>query len=635
MKKKIFEIARELGITSKELIQNLKKHGIDVKSHMSLVDEKTIESFLEKATSVEKIEQTIKVPETTTISYISEKLGIQAADIIKGFMEKGRLITINQSLSNDDIVFISSKFNCKIETLSLFDEELIYEEKSVPSDLKPRSPVVTIMGHVDHGKTTLLDAIRETNIVQKETGGITQHIGAYSVSLPKGRVIFLDTPGHEAFTKLRARGASITDIIILVVAADDGVMPQTVEAIDHAKAAKVPIVVAVNKIDKPDANSEKVRNELSKYDLISEEWGGKTIFVDVSAKKKIGLEKLLEMLLLEAELLELKANPNLLGKGTIIEAELDKSRGPVATVLILNGTVNLGDSFVAGLTYGKVRAMIDSTGKRITSAGPPTPVQILGFTEVTMPGEKLIVVKDAKTAREIVQKRKEIQKTKAIKPVHITLEQLYTEIQQGEIKELHIIIKGDVQGSVEALKSSLENLSNEKIRVSVIHAGVGNVNESDVMLASASNAIIIGFHVEIDQKAEQVATEEAVETKFYNVIYEAISDVKSAMQGMLEPKTKEVITGSAEIRQVFNVSKGVSILGTMVKEGKIVRGNDIKIIRDGQIIFDGKISTLKRFREDVKEVTLGFECGVGIENFTDAKIGDLIQAYTIEKIRAS
>ncbi|HQO43642.1 MAG TPA: translation initiation factor IF-2, partial [Bacillota bacterium] len=512
-------------------------------------------------------------------------------------------------------------------------EVLLKTEEDRPEDLRPRPPVVTIMGHVDHGKTSLLDAIRQTNVIATEAGGITQHIGAYTVTIGDRKIAFLDTPGHEAFTAMRARGAKVTDIAVLVVAADDGVMPQTVEAINHAKAADVALIIAINKIDKPGANPDRVKQELTEYGLVSEEWGGDTIMVPVSAKKREGISELLEMILLVAEMQELKANPNKKGKGTVIEAELDKGKGPVATVLIQDGSLSLGDYFIVGSTHGKVRGMIDDKGKRIKKAGPSTPVEIQGLDEVPDAGDIFIVVDDEKTAKTISEKRKEKQRLSQIQSKQtVSLEELFNQIQEGKVKELNIILKADVQGSVEAVRQSLARLSNEEVKVNTIHGGVGAITESDVMLASASNAIIIGFNVRPQPMAIALAEKEKVDIRLYRVIYNAIEDVEAAMKGMLEPEYKEVLLGHAEVRATFKASAVGTIAGCYVTDGKINRNNDIRVIRDGIVIHEGKLASLKRFKDDAKEVNAGYECGLNIEKFNDIKEGDIIESYTTEAV---
>jgi len=578
--------------------------------------------------------KTLKLREGATVKEFSELLGLKFTDVIKKFMELGYMPTINQPVDNDAALLVAENFGIKMEIASVeedIDEAVELQEDT--ANLVPRAPVVTIMGHVDHGKTSLLDAIRETKVTETEAGGITQHIGAYKVNLKGKDIVFLDTPGHEAFTAMRARGAKVTDIVVLVVAADDSVMPQTIEAINHAKAANVPIVVAVNKIDKPEANVARVRTELSEKGVIAEEWGGQNIFVEVSAKKRIGIEHLLEMILLQSEVMELKANPARKSRGTIIEAKLDKGRGPVATLLVQSGTLKVGDALLSGAHVGKVRALIDDTGKRIQAAGPSTPVEVIGFSEVPAAGDIFTVTEDEKKARQIAlarfQKQRSLEIAKAKK---LTLDELYVKIKEGQIKELNIIIKGDVQGSVEAIKDAFENITHPEVKVRVIHTSVGGINESDVMLATASNAIIIGFNVRPEAKASQIAEKEGVDIRLYNVIYEAIEDVKKALEGLLEPTLKEKVLGRAEVRQVFPVSRLGTIAGSYVIDGYISRASDgVRVLRDNIVVYEGKISTLKRFRDDVKEVQSGYECGIMIENFNDIKIGDVFENYIIEK----
>ncbi len=580
--------------------------------------------------------KSIKFEEGTTVKAFAELIGLKIPDVIKKLMELGYMATVNQPIDSDAAMIVAESFGIKAESVSVEQVDVVEEAAENTVDLIHRPPVVTIMGHVDHGKTSLLDAIRETKVTETEAGGITQHIGAYKVSLQGRDITFLDTPGHEAFTALRARGAKVTDIVVLVVAADDGVMPQTVEAIDHSKAANVPIVVAINKIDKPEANQTRVRNELAEHGVVSEEWGGQNIFVEVSAKKRTGIERLLEMILLQAEVMELKANPDKAARGHIIEAKLDRGRGPVATVLIQSGTLKIGDAFVAGAASGRVRALINDTGKKIHEAGPSTPVEVIGFSEVPTAGDVFTCVEDEKKARQIALAR--LQKQRLVEIARhrkLTLDELYARIKDGQIKELNIIIKGDVQGSVEAIKQSLEGITHAEVKVRVIHSSVGGINESDVMLAAASNAIIIGFNVRPELKASQTAEKEGVDIRLYNIIYEAIEDVKKALEGLLEPMLKEKILGRAEIRQLFHVSRVGTIAGCYVIDGAIHRASDgIRVIRDNIVIYEGKIDTLKRFKEDAKEVQTGYECGITIENFNDLKIGDILENYIIEKIAA-
>ncbi len=577
----------------------------------------------------------IKIGETVSVKELSEKLGKAATEIIKKLLLLGVMATINQELDFDTAQLICEEFGVSVEKLidKASEEVLLKTEEDKPEDLLPRPPVVTIMGHVDHGKTSLLDAIRETNVIATEAGGITQHIGAYTVTISDKKIAFLDTPGHEAFTSMRARGAKVTDIAILVVAADDGVMPQTVEAINHAKAANVALIVAINKIDKAGANPDRVKQELTEHGLISEEWGGDTVMVPVSAKKKEGIDNLLEMILLVAEMQELKANPNKKGIGTVIEAELDKGKGPVATLLVQEGSLNIGDFFIAGNTYGKVRGMIDDKGKRIKKAGPSTPVEIQGLDEVPDAGDIFMVVDDEKVARTVSEKRKEKQRLSQIQSKQtVSLDELFSQIQEGKVKDLNIIVKADVQGSVEAVKQSLARLSNEEVKVNTIHGGVGAITESDIMLASASNAIIIGFNVRPQPMAIALAEKEKVDVRLYRVIYNAIEDVEAAMKGMLEPEYKEVVLGHAEVRATFKASAVGTIAGCYITDGKINRNNDIRLIRDGIVIHEGKLASLKRFKDDVKEVNTGYECGLNIEKFNDIKEGDIVEAFTIEAV---
>lgn len=578
----------------------------------------------------------IKMQEGITVKEFADTISVKLPEVIKKFMELGYMPTINQPVDIDAALLIADGFGVKIEVASP-EEDLTLEEKiEDTSALMPRPPVVTIMGHVDHGKTSLLDAIRETKVTETEAGGITQHIGAYKVMLKGKEIVFLDTPGHEAFTSLRARGAKITDIVVLVVAADDGVMPQTIEAINHAKAANVPIVVAINKIDKPEANLTKVKNELAEHGIISEEWGGQNIFAEVSAKKRIGIEHLLELILLQAEIMEFKASAHRMAKGTIIEARLDRGRGPVATVLVQNGTLKTGDVFLSGTNFGRVRALIDDTGRRISDAGPSTPVEVIGFSEVPTAGDIFTVVDDERKARQIAIARQQKQRlAEMAKGKKMTLDDLYAKIKEGEIKDLNIIIKGDAQGSVEALKDAFEQITHPEVKVKAIHASIGGINESDVMLAAASNAIIIGFNVRAELKAQQIAEKEGIAIRHYNIIYEAIADVRKALEGLLEPTLNEKILGRAEVRQTFQVSRLGTIAGCYVLDGVISRTSDgLRIIRDNIVVYEGRISTLKRFKEDVREVQTGYECGIMIENYNDLKVGDILENFVIEKIAA-
>ncbi|GAB7388259.1 translation initiation factor IF-2 [Bacillaceae bacterium] len=570
-----------------------------------------------------------------TVGELAAKLNKEASEIIKKLMLLGIMATINQEIDKEAIQLIAEEYGVEVEEKIEIDENEFekIEEVDAPEDLQERPPVVTIMGHVDHGKTTLLDAIRKTNVTAQEAGGITQHIGAYQVEVNDKKITFLDTPGHEAFTAMRARGAQVTDITVLVVAADDGVMPQTVEAINHAKAANVPIIVAVNKIDKPEANPDRVKQELTEHGLVPEEWGGDTIFVPVSALKRQGLDELLEMILLVAEMQELKANPNKRARGTVIEAKLDKGRGAVATVLIQHGTLKVGDPIVVGTTYGKVRAMLNDKGRRIKEAGPSTPVEITGLNDVPQAGDQFMVFEDERKARTIGEQRAAAKREQELGATQrVTLDDLFSRIQEGDVKELNVIIKADVQGSVEALRGALEKINVEGVRVKIIHSGVGAITESDVILASASNAIIIGFNVRPEPHARSTAEREKVDIRLHRIIYNVIDEIEAALKGMLEPEFKENVIGQAEVRQIFKVSRVGTIAGLYVTEGKITRDSGVRVIRDGVVIFEGKVESLKRFKDDVKEVSQGYECGISIENFNDIKEGDRIESFVMEAV---
>jgi translation initiation factor IF-2 len=583
--------------------------------------------------SAPKVLTKIKVTEGISVAELAQKLNVKAGVLIKEMLDLKILATINQRLDMAVAETLASAHDAIVEVVPLYGAEMFEDTPDDPKDLLPRSPVVTIMGHVDHGKTLLLDAIRKTKVAEGEAGGITQHIGAYQVKHDKGTITFLDTPGHEAFTLMRARGAKATDIVVLVVAADDGVMPQTLEAIDHAREAKVPIVVALNKIDKPEANPDRVKTQLAERGLQPEDWGGTTIFVEVSAKKRLNLEKLLEMILLQAEILELKANPHRAAKGAVLEARLDKGRGPVATLLVEKGTLKVGDNLLAGNTYGRIKAMHDDLGKPVKSAGPTMPVEVLGLSDVPRAGDVFYVVTDPKVAREISSRRTEAQKDNRLVGAmkHITLDNLFEQIKEGQIKELKVIVKGDVQGSVEALTSSLEKLSTEKVALRVIRNGAGNIVNGDVLLASASNAIIVGFNVKVDATAKETAEKEDVDVRIYKIIYDAVEDVHKAMEGLLEPTYRQVALGRAEVRQVFNTPKG-TIAGCFVQSGKITNKAKIRVLRGEEKVFEGAVSSLKRFKDDVKEVNNGFECGIGIEGFEDVQVGDQLEAYAMEAV---
>ena len=679
---RVYELAKELNVSSKNLINLLmEEFGVEVKNHMSviededatlikellgdtssesegkksLVDEyedelaeslnkgvkrkKKNKKELEKEQAEQNAEAAcgvIEIGDTITVKELCEKLGKPANDVIKNLIFLGVMAGVNQEIDFATAEKLCEKYEVLVEKKENEVELEAFEEDTdvVEENLVKRPPIVTIMGHVDHGKTSLLDAIRHAKVTASEAGGITQHIGAYTVSLNGEKITFLDTPGHEAFTAMRARGAQVTDIVILVVAADDGIMPQTKEAINHCKAANVPMIVAINKIDRPGANIDRVKQELTEHGLVSEDWGGDTICVPVSAKTGENLESLLEMVLLTAEMQELTADPNRKAKGTVIEAKLDKCRGSVASLLIQNGTLNVGDSILVGSTYGRIRAMFDDRGKKIKSAGPSIPVEILGLSEVPAAGDRFIVCKDEKTARNMAELRKQKIKADSHQASNrVSLEDLYSQIQEGKVKELAIVVKADVQGSVEAIRQSLEKLSTDDVKVRVIHGAVGAITETDVTLAAASNALVIGFNVRPDGNATVQAEKENIEIKTYRIIYDAIEDVKSAMIGMLEPEYKEVVNGKAEVRMTYKISNVGTIAGCYVTDGKIVRNSEIRVIRDGIVIFESTLASLKRFKDDAKEVAKGYECGLSVEKFNDLKEGDVIESFTMEAIK--
>ncbi|MGE5629412.1 MAG: translation initiation factor IF-2 [Solirubrobacterales bacterium] len=682
---RVYELAKELEISSKDLITILmEEFSVEVKNHMSVIEEEDAELikelFLEKdkpaaapeeENIIEKYEELaetkevvkkkkkfkgneksddnkahadservldeLEIEDTITVKELAERLGKSSTEVIKQLIFLGVMAAINQEIDFNTAEKLCEKFDIKaVKKVVNLDAEAVEseEEEDTSENYEKRPPVVTVMGHVDHGKTSLLDAIRKAKVTSTEAGGITQHIGAYTVTIKGEKITFLDTPGHEAFTSMRARGAQITDVVILVVAADDGIMPQTEEAINHCKAANVPIVVAINKMDRPGANPDRVKQQLTEYGLVSEDWGGDTICVPVSAHTHEGIDSLLEMVLLTAEMLELKANPKRNAKGTVVEAKLDKGRGPVATLLVQNGTLNVGDSIIVGSTYGRIRAMFDDKGKKIKTAGPSIPVEILGLSEVPSAGDRFHEVKNEKTARDMAEKRKQKERADNFQTTHkVSLEDLYNQIKEGKVKELSIIIKADVQGSIEALKQSLQKLSNDEIKVRVIHGAVGAITETDVTLATASNAIIIGFNVRPDNNALAAADKEAVDIKTYRVIYNAIDDVKAAMVGMLEPDYKEVVLGKAEIRQTYKISNVGTIAGCYVLDGKLTRNSKIRVIRDGIVVFESELASLKRFKDDAKEVAAGYECGLSVEKFNDIKEGDIIEAFIIEEVK--
>ncbi|MDK2877527.1 MAG: translation initiation factor [Thermoanaerobacteraceae bacterium] len=660
-KLRVYELAKQLGVSSKKLVSILEDLGITVKNHMSTIEDDTAQLIVDiineengkgksKANKTEGVPSTekpyekveeipapkkkvITIPDKISVKELGKTIDIEPVQIIKKLMDFGLMVNINAEIDFESAKKLIEEFGFEAEQekKQYIDEQP--EEDEDTGDMKPRPPVVTVMGHVDHGKTSLLDAIRQTNVTAHEAGGITQHIGASQVEVNGKSIVFLDTPGHEAFTAMRARGAKVTDIAILVVAADDGVMPQTVEAINHAKAAGVPIIVAVNKIDKPNANPERVKQQLAEYNLIPEEWGGDTIFVNVSAKAKTGIDQLLEMILLVAEMAELKANYTSRAKGVIIEAKLDKGRGPVATVLVQKGTLKVGNGVVAGTAYGKIRALFDSRGKKIKSAGPSIPVEVLGLSEVPNAGDILRAVASEKEAKAIAESKKMVQKeTEFVTPQKISLNQLFEKMQKGEVKELNIILKADVQGSIEALKQALEKCSTNEVQVKIIHGGVGAINESDVMLAAASDAIIIGFNVRPDSNAKKIAEKEHIDIRTYRIIYDVIDDIQSAMKGMLEPEFEEVVLGRAEVRALFKVPAIGVVAGCFVTEGKITRNANIRVLRQGVVVHEGKIASLKRFKDDVREVVSGYECGIGLEKFNDIKEQDVLEAFIMKAV---
>ena len=583
-----------------------------------------------------KAPTTVKIPEEITVGELASRMKKTASEVIKLLMKNGVMAGINQTIDFDTAEYVATEMGCKVEkeiTVTI-EERIIDDHVDTAEELETRAPVVVVMGHVDHGKTSLLDAIRKTSVTAGEAGGITQHIGAYTVDVNGSSITFLDTPGHAAFTSMRARGARSTDIAILVVAADDGIMPQTVESINHAKAANVPIIVAINKMDKPTANPEKIKEQLTKYDLIPEEWGGETVIVPISAKTGMGLEELLEMVILTAEVQELKANPNRRGKGTVIEARLDKTRGPIATLLVQNGTLKQGDIIIAGTSVGRVRVMTNDKGRTVKTAGPSTPVEITGLADVPVPGDEFHVVTDERMARELVEQRRQAEKDAQAQLMQkVTLDNLFARMREGEMKELPLIVKADVQGSAEAVKSSLEKLTNEEVRVRVIHTGVGAINESDILLASTAGAIIVGFNVRPDAAAQASGQRANVDMRFYRVIYDAIDEIESAMKGMLAPKYEEVIIGHAEVRMTYKVSAVGTIAGVMVKDGKVTRDSQVRILRDNIVIHEGEIGSLQRFKDAVKEVTAGYECGMSVVKFNDIKENDIFECFVMQEIK--
>ncbi len=589
---------------------------------------------VQKKPEIPRETREVMLPESVTVKELCEKLGVKSKDLLRELLSRGIMVSINQTLDQKTLTEVCMAFNA-IPRFVSFEEAVMEEEKfeEKVGDVKGRAPVVTVMGHVDHGKTSLLDAIRKTKVAAGEAGGITQHIGAYHVNINDRRIVFIDTPGHEAFTMMRARGAKATDIVVLVVAADDGVMPQTVEAINHARAAKVPILVAINKIDKPEADPQRVRQDLTKYDLVAEEWGGDTVMVEVSAREKTNLDLLLEMILLSADMLELKANPLRPAMGVVLEARLDKGRGAVATVLVQNGTLKVGDTFIAGAAYGKIRAMFDDRGNPVLEAGPSSAVEVLGLQNLPLAGDSFQVMDDTVRARQIGEYRQtKIREKELVKSSRVSLDDLYAQMQSGEVKELPIVLKADAQGSVEVVEDALQKLSTDKVKIRIIHRGVGAISESDVLLASASNAVVIGFNVRPEQNADAAAEHEEVEIRLYTVIYDIANEIRQAMLGLLEPTVKENYQGKAEVRQTFRVPKQGTVAGSYVLDGTVTRNSEVRLLRDNVVIYEGRIGSLRRFKEDVAQVKAGYECGIAIANFNDIKVGDVIEAFVKERV---
>ena len=688
---RVYELAKQYGVSSKEFVEELHGYGIPIKNHMSTLDSETVQlieternaakpppakppetkvepsSTKKKTKKAKKVaavstideakvveakteppkedaaiseEKTVatvpQIQEGVTVGLLASELGFKGTEMIMRLMKLGIMASINQRLDYEILKAISDEFGFEAVRKLTLEEQILQDEPDDAANLLARSPVITIMGHVDHGKTSLLDAIRQSNVMDTEAGQITQHIGAYHVELESGSVVFLDTPGHAAFTAMRARGAQVTDIVVLVVAADDGVMPQTVEALNHAKAAGVPILVALNKMDVENARPDYVKQQLAEYDLVPEEWGGQTIFVEISAKERIGIEELLEMLLLEAELLELSANPNKPARGTVAEAKLDKGRGPVATVLVQSGTLQVGDAFVAGRYYGKVRAMINDRGQRVKNAPPSTPVEVLGFTGVPEAGDQFFAVDSERDARALSESRQEQHRATQLGPQsRVSLDDLFDQIREGDIKELNIIVKGDVQGSVEAVFDSLQRLSTDEVKINVIHQAVGGITETDVLLASASNAIVVGFNVHPTTGALIAKENEDIDVRTYSVIYNLISDVQSAMEGLLEPEVREVVVGRGIVRELFRTPRMGTIAGSYVNWGRIIRNYALRVLRENRLIYEGQVDSLRHFKEDVTEVQANYECGIGVSTFDDFKVDDVLECYTHERIPRS
>ena len=656
---RVHELAKQYNLRSKVLLELLEEHGIRVKNHMSLLDEETValikaelqeeEPPQEADTRQDDAERSdsdagatnergspLQITEGLTVADLATSLNLLPNELIIRLMNLKVMANINQRLDYETLAIVGTHFGFEAVKAPTLEDTLLAETPDLPETLRPRAPVVTIMGHVDHGKTSLLDSIRQSNISESEAGNITQHIGAYHVTLDTGSIVFLDTPGHAAFTAMRARGAQVTDIVVLIVAADDGVMPQTIEALNHAKAANVPIVVAINKIDVPGARSDFVKQQLTEHELVPEEWGGQTICVETSAIEGTGIDFLLEMLLLEAALLELKANPDKPARGVVIEAQVDKGRGAVATVLVQSGTLKVGDVFVSGRYSGKVRAMMDDIGKRIKMTGPSFPVEVLGFTGVPEAGDRFHVVASEKDARTISQTRQDQHRTAKLgEKSHVSLDALFQQIQEGDVKELNVVVKGDVQGSVQAVSESLVNLSTDEVKINIIHQATGGITETDILLASASEAIVVGFNVHPTTEAVQAKETEGIDVRTYNIIYTLISDIRSAMEGLLEPEVREVVIGRAEVRELFKVPRLGLVAGSYVNWGRISYNQPLRVLRDNRLIHEGKVNSLRRFKDSVNEVQANYECGIGIETFADLKVGDVLECYIHEHVARS
>lgn len=643
MKMRVYELAEDLKIPTKELIWFLNKEGIKVKNHMSTLDKDTIELIKEVITMDKKKKGTenkpplkvLEINKLPNLKELSSQLKISLSEILQKIIQFGTISSIDKEIPVNILQHLVKEYGYKIKFSVKIKNSINFQKKDeiIKSISKP--PIITIIGHVDHGKTTLLDSIRKTNVTKEEVGGITQRIGAYQIKIDNKKIVFIDTPGHEAFTTMRARGVKATDIAVLVVAADDGVMPQTIEAINHAKAANVPIIVAINKIDKSNTNIEKLKKDLSKYGLVSEEWGGDTLMVEISALQNKGIKKLLEAISLQAEMLELKANPNTPAKGLILETKLDKKRGIIGSVLVQDGSLKVGNYFITGLSYGKIRSLTNDKGKNIKEAGPSSPVEVVGFYKMPQAGDYFQVVPDDKLAKIIINEREDEERNKIIeKSSKVSLDNLFLEIKEGNLDKLKLILKTDFQGSLDALQEAIKKLKieNETVKIDIIHAGVGNITETDVMLASASDAIIIGFNIRPDLNIQKIAKSEKVDIRLYKIIYDLIDEIKAALKGYLKPKIEEYICGQAEIREIFKIPKVGTIAGSYVLNGKISKNDNIRVIRDGKLIYEGKASSLKRFKEDAREVNTGFECGIGIEKFNDIKLKDILEFYTFREI---